>query len=156
MAVGDHFEVDEVEVPRQELITRHNEAREVIYRQEGPMLESHSRPNVVWSDGNDPEGPPRGFYPVNGVGEDAEIDWDTRLRYVDDAPEDPETEKSHFEVMPREAGVGYFHGAHDPDAEEKKVQLEAKAKGKAKTRGGRPPRGGKRATMTVRSGRRKK
>ena len=104
---------------------------------------------VAYSDGNSPTDPPRGFYPLKEGGK--ELDDSVRLRWIDDAPENPDHEAGHFEVMPSEAGVGYFHGAAGldfseptppPDADELPqggsmtggvtVPLEAHAKGRSK------------------------
>lgn len=86
---------------------------------------------VCFCSGNDHQGPPRGFYPmITGT----EPDFDLRLRWVDDAPDNPEDFRGHFEVMPREAGYGYFHGARsseNPLPEGEVVALTADVRGKA-------------------------
>lgn len=105
---------------------------------------------VAYSDGNSPTDPPRGFYPLKEGGK--ELDDSVRLRWIDDAPHNPDDPNGHFEVMQREAGVGYFHGAAglgyseplQPEPEEAApggmlgggvtVPLEAKVEGKAKTK----------------------
>ena len=93
---------------------------------------------VTWYDGNAPDGPPRGYYPrwADG-GENLRI----RLRWVDDAPTNPEDGSGHFEVMPTEAGYGYFHGKGGgvsggmtgTIAPGPTVDLEAHAKGRGKS-----------------------
>jgi hypothetical protein len=104
---------------------------------------------VTWCDGNANDGPPRGYYAnVEGPSPsgDAETDYAVRLRWVDDAPGNPEDGSGHFEVMPREAGYGYYHGVGGSAASGgalgvsapvpvpvKIVPLEASVEGKAKT-----------------------
>lgn len=104
----------------------------------------------AYSDGNSPTDPPRGFYPLLEDGKT--LDVSVRLRWIDDAPDNPDDGRGHFEVMRSEAGVGYFHGAagHDfsepappPPPEEQPqgggmmgqviVPLEAHVEGKAET-----------------------
>jgi hypothetical protein len=96
---------------------------------------------VIWSDGNSPDDLPRGYYPLTkdhasldkGGVFYAGVDTSTRLRFVDDTPDNPDDNSGHYEVMPREAGVGYFHGRADgsPPPPERPVQLAAKVEGKA-------------------------
>lgn len=96
----------------------------------------HPEYGVSWSDGNEPpskQNPnplPRGYYPVK---KDGSIDTKVRLCFVDDAPGDPEDASGHFEVMPREAGYGYFHKASDGSrpSEGSVAPLEAHAGGGA-------------------------
>lgn len=92
-----------------------------------PFYPEHGRP--AWYDGND-EDVPRGFYPQNA---DGSIDFSTRLRWIDETPDDPDQNIGHFEVMRPEAGFGYSHrSAHGGDLPEGTVvPLEAHAKGKA-------------------------
>lgn len=95
----------------------------------------------MWSDGNSPDDLPRGYYPLeegHAVAEKggqfyAGVDTSTRLRFVDDTPDNPDDASGHFEVMPREAGVGYFHARADgsPPPPERPVALAAKVEGKA-------------------------
>jgi hypothetical protein len=82
---------------------------------------------VSWSDGNSEEDLPRGYYPIKS---DGSVDTRKRLRWVDDAFGDPDDGSGHFEEMPRDAGVGYFHGAHEHEVDANVVPLEARVKGK--------------------------
>ncbi len=60
-----------------------------------------------WWDGNANDGPPRGYFPLKA---DGTTDFKTRLRWIDDAPGDPNDSSGHFEVMASGAGYGYYHG----------------------------------------------
>lgn len=88
-----------------------------------------------WSDGNEPPSElnpnplPKGYYPV---GKDGTVDDTVRLAWVDDAPGDPDDGAGHFEVIPREAGFGYFHRRNDGTEipADRVVSLQGKVRGR--------------------------
>ena len=64
-----------------------------------------ARPLLCWRDGNSPDDPPAGYYPINP---DGSLNSEVRLRWVDDAPHDPDNGAGHYEVM--EPDGPYSHG----------------------------------------------
>jgi hypothetical protein len=76
---------------------------------------------VGWCDGHDADFLPTGNYPL---AKDGTLDGSVRQRWVDDAPDDPNSNAGHFEVMRKD--TGYAHAGRI-------VPLKAHVKGSAKT-----------------------
>jgi len=77
---------------------------------------------TCWRDGNAPDDPPAGYYPINP---DGTLNSEVRLRWVDDAPHDSNDGRGHLEIM--EPDGPYSHRAATVPGS--MVQLEARVLG---------------------------